>query len=57
MPTNMNVVATKMQENLSCNSESKPITRTQNDYFGKGLQIFFLKKTFTCEWNFEWDFL
>jgi hypothetical protein len=36
---------------------SKPITKSQNDYFGKGLQVFFPKNNFTCKWNFEWNFL
>jgi hypothetical protein len=34
-------------------NRSKPITRSQKDYFGKGLQVFFLKKTFTCKQIFE----
>jgi hypothetical protein len=35
---------------------SKPITRSQTYYFGKGLQVFFRKITFTCKWICEWFF-
>jgi hypothetical protein len=31
---------------------SKPITRSQKDYFGKGLQVLFPKKHFYMQMNF-----
>jgi len=35
---------------------SKPITRNQTYYFGKGLQVFFPKITFRWKWICEWFF-
>jgi hypothetical protein len=28
---------------------SKPVTKNKKDYFGKGFQVFFPKKAFTCK--------